>query len=199
MAYIFQTIANKAAKANITSNNTADAREWFRNAAQQVSTVSAPRLMSDKKNLSPSLVIRDIGKMFMFFYDAKHKATLPYYDQFPLIFPIDFKEGGFMGINLHYLSPVLRATLMNALYTTINNDKYDESTKLKINYQILAGASRFKYFEPCIKRYLWDHVQSQFLNVEVNNWDTALMLPTERFKGASKSRVFADSAQAIGR
>ena len=30
-----------------------------------------------------------IGKMFFFEYDPKHKATLPIYDRFPLVFPIE--------------------------------------------------------------------------------------------------------------
>ena len=196
-AYIFQTIANKAGKANITPNQTSSARQWFRETAEKVAKVSAPRMMNDKENIVPSLTIKNIGQMFMFFYDPKHKDVLPYYDTFPMIFLVDFKQDGFTGINLHYLSPYLRAKLMDALYSISNNDKYDDTTKLNISYQLLSSSSKFGYFAPCFKRYLWDHVAGSFLNVQPKNWDTALMLPTERFKKATKTKVFAESAKKV--
>jgi hypothetical protein len=198
MAYIFQTIADKGAALNITADQTAQSREWFRNSAKEVSSVNTTRLMGDKANMVPSLTVKDLGRMFMFFYDPKHKDTLPYYDTFPLIFPIDFKPKGFLGLNLHYLPTYHRAQLMDALYTTANNDKYDDSTKLKVTYRLLNGVGQFYQFAPCLKMYLWGHVHGQFLNVQPKNWDTALMLPTERFKKASNSTVFKDSIRKIG-
>lgn len=36
------------------------------------------------------------GQMYMFYYDPKHKKTLPYYDRFPLIIMVGPAEGGFM-------------------------------------------------------------------------------------------------------
>ena len=198
MAYIFQSIADRGVVQGITPNQTSQARDWYRNQAADLTSrnVNPNRLMNDKQNIVPSLVVKDIGSMFMFFYDPKLKDILPYYDIFPLVFLIGFKDNGFMGINLHYLPQYLRAKLMDALYSTANNDKYDDTTKLKISYQILNNAAQFKYFEPCIKRYLWNNVQGgQFLKVEPKNWDTALMLPTERFKKATKSTVFRDSSR----
>jgi hypothetical protein len=197
MAYIFQTIANKGAKAGVTPNATSEARDWYRSAAQSIASVSGPRLMNDPRNLVGQIQLNDIGKMYMFFYDPKMKEVLPFYDKFPLVFPIGFQEGGFLGLNLHYLPPVLRAKLMDALYTTANNNKYNDKTKLKLSYEMLNGAARFKYFAPCLKRYLWDHVQGKFLNVEVQNWDTALLLPTERFAKANKQTVWKDSLNRV--
>lgn len=149
--------------------------------------------MNDKKNVVQTLDQDSIGRMYMFFYDPKLKKELPYYDTFPLIFMIGPAKGGFLGINLHYLPPFYRAKLMDAMYQTINNKKYDETTKLKINYQILTAAAKFRFFRPCIKHYLNAHVQSGFLNVEPKNWDSALLLPTERFRKATKDTVWSDS------
>lgn len=200
--YIFNSIAKKGRVEGITPNKTATARNWYRNQASQLVSrnVNKNRMMNDKANIVNQITRNDIGKMFMFFYDPKHKATLPYYDIFPMIFPIGFQEGGFLGINLHYLPHYLRAQLMDALYTTANNTKYDETTKLKISYDMLNGASKFGAFSACVKKYLWDHVQSKFLYVEPENWDTALMLPLERFQKAPTSKVFGDSiAKTRGR
>ena len=64
-----------------------------------------------------------IGKMFFFWYDPKHKKTLPVYDRFPLVFPIERYTDGFLGLNLHYLSWGERSVLLNKLmeYKTSNN------------------------------------------------------------------------------
>lgn len=190
-AYIFQEIAknNKFRSGNIVSRQES-ARLWYRKKASEISSVNTSRLMNDKKNLVNVINEESIGSMYMFVYDPKHKQTLPHYDTFPLVFPIDLKSNGFLGINLHYLPPVLRASLMNNLYETINNKKYDSTTRLKISYQLLSGYSKFKYFEPCIKHYLYNYVNSNYLLVEPVNWDIALMLPTERFQKQSKDAVW---------
>ena len=70
-----------------------------------------------KINRSFNINIQNIGQMFMFFYDPKNKQTLPYYDRFPLVFPIELYSDGFLGINLHYLPQKYRANLMDALYS----------------------------------------------------------------------------------
>ena len=91
----------------------------------------------------------------------------------------------------------MRAKLMDALYATINNKKYDNTTKLRVAYNTLASATKFKYFKPCVKRYLFSHVGSQFVYIAPDEWDFALMLPTERFQGATKQQVFKDSQAKI--
>ena len=195
-AYIFQTIANKGSSAGIKAG-TQDAIKWFRNEAYKVTTVSAPKMMATKENLMSNLKMQDIGRMFMYFYDPKMKEVLPYYDKFPLILLVEMAPDGFYGLNLHYISPQLRAKLMDALWALRTNDKYDDTTKLKLSYKILKGASRFRYFAPCFKRYLFNHVQSKYLYIEAENWDKALMLPTERFAKADKAKVFRDSFLSV--
>lgn len=197
VAYIFQKLAQQGSTKGIQQDNTLDARNWFRNAAKQVTRVNDKQIMREKDRLTNRMTRYSIGRMFMFYYDAKNKDTLPFWDRFPLVFPIELYADGFLGINLHYLPPLLRAKLMNSLYLTINNKNYDDTTKLRITYNILKGASRFKYFEPCIKKYLFSHVRSRYFYVAPNEWDMALMLPTERFVGASKQQVYTNSVQKI--
>lgn len=191
MAYIFQKIARNAPAGNM---NPDEARKWFRQAAQDVKSVSPGKLMSSgAENLQSSIEVSDIGKMFMYYYDPKLKDVLPFYDTFPLCIPIELYHDGFLGLNLHYLPPKMRANLFNALYETVSNDKYDKTTRLRLNYRLLKGASRFSGYEQCVKRYLFNHVRSNFLYVDPENWDMALMLPTERFSGARKQTVWSQS------
>tara|TARA_B110000908_G_scaffold172615_1_gene241334 strand:- start:2048 stop:2629 length:582 start_codon:yes stop_codon:yes gene_type:complete len=137
------------------------------------------------------------GNMYMFFYDPKHKQTLPFYDAFPLVIPIGPAKGGFYGLNLHYLPPALRAKLLDGLLDNLNNRLYDESTQFKINMQLLNRASNLKWFKPCLKHYLNDHVRSRFAMVESPEWEIATFLPTASFQKASKTAVWKDSRSKI--
>lgn len=138
----------------------------------------------------------DIGKIFVAFYDPKHKDTLPYYDQVPIIIPFAFDKTGFKSFNLHYISPYQRALIMDGLYK-ISGGTGDEIKKLSISYQFLKGASRFKPMMPCVKQYLWTHFRSPFFTAQPYEWDQIVQLPIARFVGATETRVFRDSMKAI--
>ena len=194
MAYIFQTLTNRASRSNINQSNMADAREWFRDEAVSMKNVNVNRMMKTAGEDS-SFGADSVGKMYMFFYDPKWKDVLPYYDKFPLVFPIEIKTDGFLGINVHYIPPVARAGLMDSLYSL--EDKYNDNKKLILSYDILKSASRFKAFQPCLKRYLFSHVVSGFKNVDYDDWDKALMLPSERFVKGRRDRVFKESMGKI--
>ena len=192
---IFDDLLTKGVRAGQIPAREQSAREWFRTRAGEQSRINERTLLKQDPNRLTSRPL--VGQMYMFYYDAKHKATLPYWDRFPLIFPYKKVKGGFMGINLHYLPLNYRAILMDALYSTTNNKKYDETTRLKLTYQTLDNASKFRYFKPTVKHYLTDHVRSRFMYIYPSEWDIALFLPTERFQGARKTKVFADSRKII--
>ncbi len=193
----FQDMLGKASLADIdtTSRNSIN---WFRTQASQIGQISGNRIMREERaQLVPALNMQSIGKMYMFFYDPKHKETLPYYDRFPLVFPFKMTNDGFYGLNLHYIHPMLRAKLMDAFLSITNNTAFDETTKIKMNYNLLNSSSRYKYFKPCVKRYLRDHVTSRFLYVDPTKWTMALFMPTEQFAKAKKLNVFEDSRRII--
>jgi len=158
------------------------------------------QLGSDLMRSEPVYLTENIrmGKMFSYFYDPKLKATLPYYDMFPLVFPFaDAKsvsgEKSFLGINIHYLHPRLRAQLMEALYETETKTKFAEGKRLQISYDILKSASQYTYFKPCVKQYLITHVRSKFLEIPYDAWPIAAMLPMAQFAKRSDSAIWAES------
>ena len=194
MAIVFDDLLAKGVRAGEIPARTDSARDWYRNRARTTRVTPDRLIRSDRERLTSRVMI---GRMYHFFYDPKHKKTLPYYDRFPLIFPFKRVRGGFLGINLHYLPLRLRAKLMDELYTLSRDNRYDENTRLRISYNILNGAAKYKYFKPCVKHYLTPHVKSRFLEVYAAEWDIALFLPTERFVGADKRAVHADSRKMI--
>ena len=196
---IFDNILIQGARQGIIPARTVAAREWYRSAAGKLMSNISPGVFEKRTDEARKVSSMEFGYMYAFKYDPKTKNDLPYYDTFPLIFPVRMDSDGFLGINFHYLPPVLRAKLMNALYSTLTNKKYDDTTKVKISYSILQSASKYRFFKPMLKKYLRSHVRSQFLEVQVNEWDMAIFLPTESFRKADTGRVWEESRKQIGR
>lgn len=139
-----------------------------------------------------------IGGLCQFYYDPKTKEKLEYYDVFPLVIPLHMKPGangepGFLGLNLHYLPPLMRAAFLDKLSDFAVYNKANEISRLKITYEILASTSRYKEFKPCIKHYLNSQIRSDIMGIRSNEWETAIFLPTAQFKKASQAKVHSDS------
>lgn len=137
------------------------------------------------------------GKLYMYHYKAKTEKTLPYYDRFPLTMIVDIYKDGWTGINFHYLPLGVRFKLFEQLLTLSTDKNYDETTRIKITYAMLKNMQRFKWAKPAFKRYLTSHVKSKMRLVPANEWQISLVLPVQRFKGASVNKVYNDSRRKI--
>lgn len=194
MSNLFYTLEIEAFRKGLTLR-TRESREWFRQKSAQLKNINRNQLMKEEPIQLKNRGV--IGNMYMFYYDPKHKDTLPYYDAFPLVIVIGPAEGGFLGLNLHYLPPVLRAKFLDSLLDVTNNKIYNETTKFNVTYNMLQRAGKMKYFKPCIKHYLNSHVRSRFAMVESPEWEIATFLPTADFQKATKTQVYRDSRRKI--
>ena len=190
MAYLLNRIKESLAKEGLTPR-TNQARAWLHMKIKDLKPTRAA-LLKDRDRLKERSVI---GKMYFYFYDPKTKEKMKYYDRFPLVIPIERYNDGFLGLNLHYIHPKYRMTMLDKLSATANNSAYDEKTKLRISYKYLAAASKVFEATPCIKRYLFSQIESRFLEITADEWDIAALLPMESFVGASTSKVYADSQE----
>ena len=155
-----------------------DLQKWLFEKALNASSPMARQLIirNEQRGREDAL----IGRLYFFKYDPKGKAYLPKYDKFPMVFPIEQYQDGFLGLNLHYLDARQRKSLLDQLVEFRNNDKYDETTKLKLSYQLLQGSKRLNSLgRPCVKRYLFNHCRSQFIEIYIDEYDKAIQLPVE--------------------
>lgn len=142
-------------------------------------------------------------RMYFFFYDPKTKDRLPYYDTFPLVIPIARYDDGFLGLNLHYIKPGHRQILLNKFEITnrvtgdisATNTSIDPNIVFRIHYKHIKYMNSLYMARPCIKRYLYSHVRSKFLEIPANQWRFAVPLPFESFKKQSKEHVWSQSQQ----
>ena len=193
MSNIFQKLELAAFRNQITPR-TKESREWFMKKAQTMRGINRDALMKEEPLSSSGRQI--IGSMQMFFYDPKLKETLPYYDRFPLAIVLKPAKGGFLGMNLHYLPPILRAKFLDALMDNVTSKKSPDA-KFKLTTRLLAGTSKLEYYKPCIKHYLTEHVRSKFAEVKAPEWEIATFLPTAMFEKANVRKVYADSRKMI--
>ena len=174
MASIFDTIRQAAGDRDLSIN-------WYKKKVADLSNrISAARLMRDNKlKKAPTF-----NKLHFFRYDPKLKATLPYYDTFPLVMPIQSAKGGFLGINFHYLPIPLRMKLLETL----------DKRGFRGDYSKLKNIREVK---PTIKHYLKRQFVSGFLELEEDDYAPAIFMPVAQFKKASASQVWRDSRRKI--
>lgn len=160
---------------------------WYRNKVRQLTVsggydINPNKLILDERvDMSKSKNKQDqnkimrksglyTGKIYMYDYDPKTKKRLPVYDKFPMTYIIAPAEGGFYGINLHYLEH-----------------------KVSDNSGKRGGRSAFLYIlkkkgiayfpKQFIYHYLVDpqFMSGIFLEIAENEWDIAADFPVENF------------------
>ena len=164
--------------------------DWYKNKIKEFGTPKSLDLIRDgKRNDRPFY-----GRLNMFIYDPKLKKTLPYYDTFPLVLPLENYTDGFLGINLHYLPIPLRIKLLDRLVDFSNDTDFDERTRLILDYK---KVKRIKLVKPTIHKYLAGQVKSQFRRIDADEFMIATLLPVQRFKKATANTVWRESRSMV--
>jgi len=156
---------------------------WYRDKIREFGKPSALDLIRDGRRVGKPSPFN----LNMFVYDPKYKKTLQYYDTFPLVLPLERYSDGFLGLNFHYLPIPLRVRLLDRLNDIPEGNEYSERDKLKVSY---ARASGIPMARAVIKRYLYGHLKSQIRVITPEEWVIAVLLPVQRFKKASTSKVY---------
>ena len=164
------------------------AGNWFRSLVNRARGAFSDETPQSILTRSESLTSRSIlGKMYFYSYNPKWKDKLPWYDTFPLVFPIERYPDGFLGLNFHYLAPKFRAILLDRVTAKVGGGL--------INWKKI---SKIREIAPTVKRYRFDHIMKKVVPIEENEQEIAIFLPTERFKKASRTQVWADSKRKFG-
>ena len=199
MASLLDKVQDAVRKGTVGAEVKRSAR-WFQDKIKglqgslknQWSRTNAPKFYREAENKVTSAELQkraNLGELYAYYYDPKHRTTLPYYDSFPLIMllGVDPSKETFLGLNFHYLNPKLRAILLDRVTAKIGSGI--------INWKKIAMIPQV---EPCVKRYRFDHIMRRVVPIEEEENEIAIFLPLERFRKASKSKVWSDSKRRIG-
>ena len=161
---------------------------WYQQKIREFGIPTQRRLIeTGDANFDPQ-----IGNMNFFVYDPKHKKTLPYYDRFPLIIPIEEKNQYFLGLNFHYISIPYRISLIEKLLRFTRTAQNENRIIME-----WRDIKNFREVRPVIKKYLKRHVRSPFIKITEEEYRLALMLPVQDFKKATRNKVYYDSRRMI--
>jgi len=76
-----------------------------------------------------------------------------------------------------------------------SNKNMNDKTRFKITYKTVKGFSKFPWAKPAIKKHLFSQIKSNYLIIPPQDWQIALYLKTENFKGSNNIGVWRDSSQ----
>jgi hypothetical protein len=133
----------------------------------------------------------EVGKMYLYGYNPATAETLPYYDSLPLVVICDPLPTGFSGINLHYLSPLLRANLIDRLMPQAG--VITDKSVMRSNWSFVKNFSRFPEVRKSVKRYLTTQITGKMLEINPIHWKKAVFLPLQQFTGASAQTVYRNT------
>ena len=184
MASVFDRI-------KVRAGDTDRSATWYRSQVNRIASgKTAGQLFREGKLQGrPS-----VGRLNLFGYNPKLRAKLPYYDIFPLVLPLEPTKGGFMGMNFHYLPPLLRFRLLERMQARASDRRFDSNTKFEVNYDDVKS---IKIVKPTIKKYLYAYCQTGFLRINADDAAIAIYLPVQRFKKASDAVVYSDSRKFL--
>ena len=184
MASVFDRI-------KVRAGDTDRSATWYRSQVNRIASgKTAGQLFREGKlQARPS-----VGRLNLFGYNPKLRNKLPYYDIFPLVLPLEPIKGGFMGMNFHYLPPLLRFRLLERMQARASDRRFDSKTKFEVNYD---DVKNIKIVKPTIKKYLYAYCQTGFLRINADDAAVAIYLPVQRFKKAPEATVYADSRKFL--
>lgn len=179
-----------------------EASKWFDEVVNEKSRFKKNSTWLEKKIESNPLVDDDfyklikgvnspvVGGMYFFKYpDPKYKETLAHYDALPLVFPMEYYDNGFLGLNIHYLHPKERMKFiawLNAGYLESKSGK----EFYKISYQIFKTIANTGNYKKMIKRYLYNRVKDSYVYIPPSEVETVIFFNIEDFKKQSAQTVW---------
>ena len=174
------------------TNGQDQSARWYQNAVREYASGINTFQEVQSSDLGKVATQLEVGKMYMFAYDPMTKETLPYWDNLPLVVICDPLPTGFSGINLHYLSPLIRANLLDKLMPS-DGQNIDKDSTLRANWTFVRNFSRFPEVRKSTKRYLSQQIRGQMLEVNPKHWKSAVFLPVQQFQGASATTIYRDT------
>jgi hypothetical protein len=122
---------------------------------KEINTLIDTITSDDFESVKPGTKLK-LGNIFLYVYDAKHKATLEVWDKLPLVVLLNIPKGKYiLGINIHFIPWSYRIKFIKNLQTKNMKIKYKDVLKAWQKAQI-PGV----YLKYALRKYLVNRIQS---------------------------------------
>ena len=160
--------------------------KWFEEKALAAKTGTARNKLLAADERFSDINSEFVGNMYFFRYDPKFKTVLPMYDKYPLAIVIERYTDGFLGLNMHYLTKGQRRTavsLVNSFYDKKKPFSGTTTGRGLTNWELLINSSGGleTMANKSVHRYLYNHVRSQFIRINKDEYDKAVQLPIDEW------------------
>lgn len=184
-------------RARVRETSPESAWKWYKTKIKELGIPDPMSLnQAIRANFGRNNATALIGGLYLFGYDAKGKDKLNYWDAAPLTLIFEFTEDGFIGINVHYMSPVWRFRFLAKLLENAAKPMSADDL-LKVNWDLLGNVAKFPECRNSVKRYLANHIRTRLKRVEPEDYRLAIALPFEAFQKKTKQEVWRDTAKKI--
>lgn len=140
------------------------------------------------KDMIKTPVDINIGQMFFFMYKAE-TPNLPVWDRYPISIIISVTQEHFIGLNLHYIPPVLRLLVLDELIKIDNDKRIPVNKRLGTKAIFLEKIKNERVYAHCVKKYRRDRQRSPLLRIQPNEWIVASQIPLQKWVG-DKNTVY---------
>jgi len=178
-----------------------DALDYLRSQIKRLNKVDGAQLLSGDEFVHTRRILP--GRMYMWkyanpIYRADNKK-LPYYDIFPVAFVLEDHGKWFSAVNLHYIPPLERAHLMDAMWQFIMKPASNNwLTRLRPNiYGMMKRRYNMRWYHPCVKRYNKQRIPGRLMLIRPDNWDIMMQIPCATFRKSSINRVYRESRMDV--
>lgn len=157
-------------------------KRWFEQQVrlmQSTGDIKASKIISASEGENRLIVVP--GDMYLFHYLPKHRKKLPLWDMYPLVIPFQPVQGGFIGLNFHFLSEQMRVYLLEELYMFRTTAQLNDETRILFQWKTVNAIARLSPAQECVRRYDYSYLRSSFKKIEPEDWVSALMLPLAQF------------------
>ena len=171
--------------------------------------------IASKKDFSKK--IRPFNLYATLYSRPKFEKTLPYFDAFPLFFPIKFTRGSegtlLHGVNIHYLPPAMRKKFLRELEIIIrrvadkqgfdpdNLEDYPHQNITRVVGKYMnrvyqsGGGSAGAMIRASYRSYFLSRMGGKLKKIPLNEWDEAASVYLPVFRKQSASAVYADTKE----
>tara|TARA_X000000950_G_scaffold183360_1_gene222154 strand:+ start:4238 stop:4765 length:528 start_codon:yes stop_codon:yes gene_type:complete len=156
----FQSISGEIFKSiQKETNGKKKSKSWYR--SKLVSYLNGTNLIDESPDDGSEREYNiEVGELYFFSYSAKFAEKYPWYDVYPLTYIANIFKEGFIGYNLHYLSPTIRQGYAQSLINRAGGVNMPNKT---------------------IHRYLFSQIGSSFDRVPPTEYVGVSVLPVEQF------------------
>ena len=181
---------NQAKQNPITTPRSA--LNWLRESMRVVSNTKVGKqsdysdfLKDTSKNLKRKLP----GQVLLFRYKPSSRTRI--FDRYPLVLVTGIGDGGFYGINLHYIPPKDRFKMILLMNSLMLNPKEKDPQRVRIKIMSVLNKKIFtKYSGIVFNKYNVSNINGKLKITTPEEWTQFAFLPM--FKGVSPSKLYSE-------